>query len=77
MKNNTARKLSQVPPGYLIMGIDPHKKIHVVVAMTQDTVTHTKFKFANSRQGYEDVMKKAKEQMVKTRSRGVIFAFNC
>ena len=30
MKNSTARKLSQIPPGYLIMGIDPHKKIHVV-----------------------------------------------
>ena len=32
MKNNTAHKLSQIPPGYLIMGIDPHKKIHVAVA---------------------------------------------
>lgn len=58
MKNNTAGKLSQVPPGYLIMGIDLHKKIHVAVAMTQDT---TKLKFANSRQGYEDVIKKTKE----------------
>ena len=57
MKNNTARKLRQVPPGYLIMGIDPHKKIHVTVAMTQDTIIHTKFKFANSRQGYEQVMR--------------------
>ena len=40
MKNNTARKLSQVPPGYLIMGIDPHKKIHVAVAMVQDHYPH-------------------------------------
>jgi len=39
------------------MGIDPHKKIHVTVAMTQDTIIHTKFKFANSRQGYEQVMR--------------------
>ena len=74
MKNSTAHKLRQVPPGYLIMGIDPHKKIHVAVAMTQDTLIHTKFKFANCRQGYEDVIKKAKEQVVKTGSRGVIFA---
>jgi len=74
MKNSTAYKLRQVPPGYLIIGIDPHKKIHVAVAMTQNTILHTKFKFANSRQGYEDVMTKAKEQMVRTGSRGVIFA---
>ena len=51
MKNSTAHKLRQVPPGYLIMGIDPHKKIHVAVAMTQDTIIHTNFKFANSKQG--------------------------
>ncbi|MEE9529043.1 MAG: hypothetical protein V3V88_03215 [Dehalococcoidia bacterium] len=43
MKSSTAHKLSQVPPGYLIMGIDPHKKIHVAVAMTQDAIIHTKF----------------------------------
>jgi len=74
MKNNTARKLSQIPPGYLIMGIDPHKKIHVAVAMTQDTIIHTKFKFANSRQGYEQVMRSTSDQIVKTGSTGVIFA---
>jgi len=73
MKNSTTDKLRQLPPGYLIMGIDPHKKIHVAVAMTQDTIIHTKFKFANSRQGYEDVIKKEKDQMVKTGGRGVIF----
>lgn len=74
MKNNTARKLSQIPPGYLIMGIDPHKKVHVAVAMTQDTIIHTRFKFANSRQGYEQVMRSTSDQIVKTGSTGVIFA---
>jgi transposase len=74
MKNNTARKISQVPHRYLIMGIDPHKKIHVAVAMTQDTIIHTKFKFANSRQGYEQVMRSTSDQIVKTGSTGVIFA---
>ncbi len=68
MKNNTARKLRQSPPGYLIMGIDPHRKIHVTVAMTQDTIIHTKFKFANSRQVYEQVMRSARDQIVKTGS---------
>jgi len=74
MKNSTAHKLRQVPPEYLIMGIDQHKKIHVAVAMTQDTIIHTKFGFANSRRGYQELIKKAKEQAVETGSRGVIFA---
>jgi len=30
MKNSTARKLKQVPKGYLVMGIDPHKRRHAV-----------------------------------------------
>ena len=68
MKNSTAHKISQVPHRYLIMGIDPHKKVHVAVAMTQDTIIHTKFKFANSRQGYEQVMMSARDQMTKTGS---------
>ncbi len=59
---------------YLIMGIDPHKKIRVAVAMTQDTIIHTRFKFANSRQGYEQVMVSARDQMAETGSRSVIFA---
>ncbi|GFP18790.1 hypothetical protein HKBW3S03_00295 [Candidatus Hakubella thermalkaliphila] len=41
-KNSTARKLKQVPAGYLIVGINPHKKKHAAVAMTQDAVVHTK-----------------------------------
>jgi len=28
MKGGTARKLQQIPPGYLLVGIDPHKKRH-------------------------------------------------
>ncbi|MFC1933461.1 tyrosine-type recombinase/integrase [Chloroflexota bacterium] len=35
MKNSTAKKLKQVPEGYLIIGVDPHKKKHAVVVMTQ------------------------------------------
>ena len=36
MKNTAARKLKQVPKGYLIVGVDPHKKKHAAVAITQD-----------------------------------------
>ena len=38
MKNNAAEKLKQVPGGYLILGVDPHKKKHAAVVMTQDAV---------------------------------------
>jgi hypothetical protein len=33
MKNDAARKLTQVPTDYLIIGVDPHKKTHVAGAM--------------------------------------------
>lgn len=74
MKNNTARKLRQVPKGYLVMGVDPHKKKHAAVAMTQDFTTHSKFKFNNSRQGFEVALEKARAEMMRTGSGGVIFA---
>ncbi len=74
MKNNTARKLKQIPEGYLIIGVDPHKKKHAAVAMTQDAIVHTKFKITNSRQGYEELLERTRAQMVGTSSRGVIFA---
>ena len=38
MKNSTAKKLKQVPERYLIIGVDPHKKKHVAVVMTQDAI---------------------------------------
>lgn len=74
MKNKTAQKLKQIPDEYLIIGVDPHKKKHVAVAMTQDAVVHTKFKVNNSREGYEGLLKRARAQIVATRCRGVIFA---
>jgi len=43
MKNSAANKIKQVPVGYLVIGIDPHKKKHAAVIMTQDFTTHSKF----------------------------------
>jgi len=74
MKNSTARKLGQIPAGYLMVGVDPHQMKHAAVAMTQDAVVHTKFKFANSRQGYNDALDRVRAEMVKTGCRGVAFA---
>jgi hypothetical protein len=45
MKNSAARKLKQVPAGYLIVGVDAHKKKHAAVAINEDLVVQTRFKF--------------------------------
>jgi transposase len=74
MKNSAAKKLRQVPTGYLTIGIDPHKKKHAAVAITEDLMIQAKFKFANSRNGFEDALEKARAVMLKAGYRGVIFA---
>jgi transposase len=74
MKGTAARKLRQVPQGYLVMGVDPHKKKHAAVAITQDFTTLVKFKFDNSGEGFEMMLQRAKAEMIKTGCRGVIFA---
>ena len=74
MKNSAANKLKQVPVGYLVIGIDPHKKKHAAVIMTQDFTTHSKFKFNNSKEGFEMALERIRMEMVRTGSRGIIFA---
>ena len=74
MKNAVASKLRQIPQGYLIIGVDPHKKTHAAVLITQDFTTHAKFKFSNTMEGLEMMLQRAKAEMVKTSCRGVIFA---
>jgi len=74
MKNSAARKLKQVPEDYLVIGVDPHKKRHAAVAITQDFTTEAKFKFDNTREGLETMLARARVEMVKSDCRGVIFA---
>src|SRR4030042_3359078 len=74
MKNRTAKKLKQIPAGYLAIGIDPHKKKHAGVAITEDLMVRTRFKFDNSRDGFERALETARAGMDKTGCRGVIFA---
>ena len=50
MENTAARKRKQVPEGYLIIWIDPHKKRHAAVAITQAFTVRGKFKFDNTRE---------------------------
>jgi transposase len=74
MENTAARKRKQVPEGYLIIGVDPHKKRHAAVTITQDFTTRDKFKFDNTREGLEAMLRRARMEMVKSGCRGVMFA---
>ena len=74
MENTAARKRKQVPEGYLIIGVDPHKKRHAAVAITQAFTIRDKFKFDNTREGLETLLRRAKAEMVKSGCRGVMFA---
>jgi len=73
VENTAARKRKQVPEGYLIIGVDPHKKRHDAVAITQDFTTRDKFKFDNTREGLEFLLRRARMEMVKSGCRGVMF----
>jgi transposase len=74
MKSTAARKLKQVPGGYLIIGVDPHKKKHAAVAITQDFTICDRFKFDNTREGLEFLLRRVKTEMVKSDCRGIMFA---
>jgi len=74
MENTLAKKLKQVPEEYMIVGIDPHKKRHAAVAITQDFTTRDKFKFDNTREGLEFLLRRVRTEMVKSDCRGAMFA---
>jgi transposase len=74
MKNTAARKRKQIPEGYLVVGVDPHKKRHAAVAITQDFAIQAKFKFDNTGEGLEMMLGRTREEMIKSRCRGVMFA---
>jgi len=74
MKNSTAKKLKQIPEGYALVGIDPHKKKHGAAVMTQDAMVRSKFKVSNSKEGAEKLLARSGVEMEKAGCSGVIFA---
>jgi transposase len=74
LKNSAAKKLRQVPTGYLTVGIDPHKRRHAGVVIAEDLTVRTRFKFMNSKCGFDEALGKCRSEMVKSGLRGVIFA---
>jgi hypothetical protein len=49
MGNSVSRKIKEVPEGYLVIGVDPHKKKHAAVIITQDFTVLAKLKFDNTK----------------------------
>jgi len=41
MQNTAARKRKQVPEGYLVVGVDPHKKRHAAVTIAKRSLTQS------------------------------------
>lgn len=74
MKNSTAAKLGQIPERCLIVGVDPHKKKHAAVVMTLGARVQAKRKFDNALCGFEALAAWAREQMVVSGSRDVMYA---
>src|SRR4030043_1679539 len=74
MENTSARKRKQVPEGYLIIGVDPHKKRHAAVAITQDFNIRDKFKIDNTREGLEVLVRRVRMEMMKSGCRSFMFA---
>lgn len=74
MQTTIARKQAQIPAGYLIVGVDPHKKVHVVVAMNQASQILAKFKIANSARGFAELLDKTALATTKAQAPGAIFA---
>ena len=74
MKNSTALKLGQLPKGYLIVGVDAHKKSHVAVVMDENALVFRKVRFANSKSGFEEMLERVRGEASKAGSGGVIFA---
>ena len=74
MQNNISRKLGQLRPGDLMVGVDPHKHKHAVISMDQRAVVGTRFKISNDRKGFEHLLMRVEQETGKVGASGIIFA---
>lgn len=74
MKNSAAVRVNQVPEGYLLVGVDPHKKMHAAVAMTRDYTSRSRLKFSNSVDGFEKALRWAGYETERNGCSGMMFA---
>jgi len=74
VKNSTAKKLKQIGEGNLMVGIDPHKHKHALLIMNQDAMVQKRIKISNTRAGFKEGIQRVFEEVVKSGSKGAIFA---
>lgn len=72
MKNSTAARIKQIPADYVMVGIDPHKKKHAAVVMTREAEVRAKFKFFNSKGGFQALVERMAVEKAKSGSSGYI-----
>jgi len=58
MLNCTAKRLAELKPNTLLVGIDIGKKQHACIVMDLRAKVVTRFKFSNSRRGFERLLEK-------------------
>lgn len=74
MKDSTTHKLAQIPPGYLMVGIDPHKRQHAAAVMTHQAQVTTKFKVANTMAGFKELRQRVDLEVQRQGASGAIYA---
>ncbi len=73
MLNCTAKRLKEIGPNTLLVGIDIGKKKHACVIMDLKAKVLTRFKFSNSRQGFEKLLERVYMLQTKTQSNHLLF----
>ena len=74
MKNSTMRRLRQIPSGCLLVGIDPHKKRHAVTIMTPQAMIVSKFKVANTLDGFKELVRRVGLEVKRQTAQGAVYA---
>jgi transposase len=74
MNNSTAFKLAQLPATCLRVGIDPHKRQHAIVTRTPQAQVLSKFKIANDRDGFEELVRRCEQFRQQCGAEGLVFA---
>ena len=74
MKGSTIRKLHQIPPGHLLVGIDPHKKRRAVAIMMPQAMVILKFKVDNSLDGFTHLCQRVDHEVDRQGFHGAMYA---
>ena len=73
MLNCTAKRLKEIGPNTLLVGIDIGKKKHACVMMDLGAQVLGRFKFSNSRQGFEKLLERVYMVQTETQSNHLLF----